>query len=418
LLNYIVGAIVATIVLGASWVGLEYNAGRSFFDERPLEKTTFKDLLAFVANPRDKNHVEGILELGHRKDDLKKQLAVLGSVAARATPASSQAANIAISELGDKAIPLVDEYFAVPLELDDDGNPTNRDKIFSNRVIGCSLVRALDNQACDKHYPEIRKLLDANDRGLLRCGIFALAGLPERAKECEQKLAELMLELPTRKPYDFNNQIAICKLAMSAKLRSKEMEHSMQKMLVDGNPSVRSWSGVCLGEFVDSPSGSDNAQILADAIDRDHLLVVNQLLVGIAKFGPKAAHVREIVAKKLDHHDQFVRSAAALAITRIDSDLGTLRKEIRKLIKQSQSEQLGINMAMELGDESIEFLDDLIPLTSNEDPIVRESVAIALGQMGPAAKSALSRLEPLSRDEDALVRHAATKAIAKIKSGK
>jgi HEAT repeat protein len=126
----------------------------------------------------------------------------------------------------------------------------------------------------------------------------------------------------------------------------------------------------------------------------------------------------EIVAKKLDHHDQFVRSAAALAITRIDSDLGTLRKEIRKLIKQSQSEQLGINMAMELGDESIEFLDDLIPLTSNEDPIVRESVAIALGQMGPAAKSALSRLEPLSRDEDALVRHAATKAIAKIKSGK
>ena len=124
------------------------------------------------------------------------------------------------------------------------------------------------------------------------------------------------------------------------------------------------------------------------------------------------------MAKKLDHHDQFVRSAAALAITRIDSDLGTLRKEIRKLIKQSQSEQLGINMAMELGDESIEFLDDLIPLTSNEDPIVRESVAIALGQMGPAAKSALSRLEPLSRDEDALVRHAATKAIAKIKSGK
>lgn len=418
MLNYVIGTIVATLVLGAGWVGLEYNAGRQILGVRPLEQTAFEDLFTIVANERSEDREEAIIELGFRDDDIDRQVEALGFMAAGASPEVAQAAAIAIRELDDKVLPILEKSFKEPLQWEEDGTVTNRAQIYNSRVLGCTLIRVLQNDKCKKYAAEVKSLLNAKDSGLVRCGLFGLRGLPETAKECEDKLAELLIELPKRKPFDFNNQIAICQLIMNSDMRSEKSEKALHTLLVEGYPSVRGWAGVCLGEFVDSPSGTDNAQLLADRIEADHLLVVHQLLIGIAKFGPKAKHVRDVVAKKLTHRDPFARTSAALAITRIDSDPETLRKEIRKLLKLAQSEQLGIDMAMELGDESVEFLDDFIPLTSSEDPIVRETVAIALGEMGPAAKSALLRLEPLTRDKDPLVRYAAKDAVNKIKAKK
>ncbi len=418
MLNYVIGTIVATLVLGAGWVGLEYNAGRQILNVRPLEQTAFEDLFKIAANERSDDREEAIIELGFRDDNLTRQVETLGFMAAQASPEVAQAAGIGIRELGDKVLPILEKSFAKPLEQQEDGTVTNRSEVFNSRVLGCTLIRVLRNEKCKKYAAEVKSLLDSKDSGLIRCGLFGLRGLPETAEECEGKLAELLIELPQRKPFDFNNQIAICQLIMDSDMRSAKTEKALQTTLIKGYPSVRGWAGVCLGEFVDSPSGTDNAQLLADRVEADHLLVAHQLLIGIAKFGPKAKHVRDVVAKKLNHRDQFARTSAALAITRIDSDPEMLRKEIKRLLKLPQSEQLGIDMAMELGDESVEFLNDFIPLTSSEDPIVRESVAIALGEMGPAAKSAWMRLEPLTRDEDPIVRYAAKDAIKKIKAKK
>lgn len=416
MLNYAIGTIVATIVLGAGWAGLEYNAGRQIFNVRPLEQTKFEDLFAIAADERSDDREEAIVELGFRDEDIKRQVEFLGLMAARRTPEVAQAAEIAILELGDKVVPTLEACFEHPLKLEANGIVTNLDEIYRPRVLGCSLIRILGNEKCKKYSSKVKKQLNTKDSGLIRCGLFALRGLPETTRESEGKLAELLVDLPKRKKFNFNNQIAICQLIMGADLRSAKTEKALHETLVKGNPSVRGWSGICLGEFVDSPSGTDNAQLLADRIESDHLLVSHQLLIGIAKFGPKAKHVRSIVAQKLNHRDQFCRASAALAITRIDSDPTTLRKEIKRLLELPQSEQLGIDMAMELGDGAVEFLDDFIPLTSSDDPIVRESVALAFGEMGPAAKSALMRLEPLSRDSDPLVRYAAKNAITKIKT--
>jgi HEAT repeat protein len=57
----------------------------------------------------------------------------------------------------------------------------------------------------------------------------------------------------------------------------------------------------------------------------------------------------------------------------------------------------------------------LTRLLNDEDGEVREAGSEALGQIGPAAKTAIPALTELLKDKDRQVRQAAAKALEKIK---
>jgi HEAT repeat protein len=56
----------------------------------------------------------------------------------------------------------------------------------------------------------------------------------------------------------------------------------------------------------------------------------------------------------------------------------------------------------------------LLPFLESEEDNVRESTVITLGNIGPAAKSAIGKLTIVLSDKDPMIRYAAKKAIEQI----
>jgi HEAT repeat protein len=143
-------------------------------------------------------------------------------------------------------------------------------------------------------------------------------------------------------------------------------------------------------QFVLGMFGADAAPAVPELIkslssDDDH--VRNSAVYALGKIGPAAKEATAELRKMLAGDDDFARFAATWALVRIDpKDPKLVAAAVPALIK-------GL---------------------SDERPLVRAESASTLGELGPAAKSALSDLKKAAEDADPSVSAAAKQAVEQI----
>jgi HEAT repeat protein len=408
--NYIIGVLTAATVLAGGYYGLEWNAGSQTQIERPLENLPIADVMEIAKNKRSKDHVEAILELGNRDDDFRNQVILLSQMISVSNYETAQAAEISMEKHARAAIEIAKEHCELKLseEMGPDGRHTNEKEVARDRLIAAGIIHVAGESAKDL-LPDIKNMLSQDDIQFQRCGLFALRKMPEQTKECEARIAEILADRR-----DFNNQLAACRLVISADLKSEAIEKVLLQQLKEGLPSVQGYAAMALGNFTESPSGTDITSVLLDALKTGHPVTWPRVVKGLARLGSTGKSALPALQRKLTVTNLELAVDAAMAIFRISGDRSHLDEKINKLLETPQRQRLGMDLISELGAEGAKFLDPVTKLTTDEDAVLRESAAIALGDIGPAAISAKSSLTSLLNDSDALVRNAAKVAIAKM----
>lgn len=145
----------------------------------------------------------------------------------------------------------------------------------------------------------------------------------------------------------------------------------------------------------------------------------------IASIGPAAAAAVPHLAKMLaDDEAQGAKYPAAYALGRIGPAAKPVVEQVRALAKSPDEvlATVAVWSALKIDPDDTSLLDQAIPALRKavraQQEIVRLEAAVALGDIGPAAASAIPILELVSEEDSSKpVRTAAANALAKIKGG-
>ena len=166
---------------------------------------------------------------------------------------------------------------------------------------------------------------------------------------------------------------------------AKEAAPALAMALADAEGDFRRESQFVLGMF--GPAAAPAVPELIKSLASDDDKVRNSAVYALGKIGPAAKAASATLRKLLDSDDDFARFAATWALVRIDpKDAKLVAAAVPALIK-------GL---------------------ADERPLVRAESAATLGELGPAAKSAMPELKKAAEDADANVSAAAKQALAEI----
>lgn len=406
--DYIIGLVVAGVVLTSGYVTLEMIAGRAVFSQDVAPTIPNDQLLAVLTKEgaTEEERVAAILQLGDAKTDLDVIVPVLvkwlGNKAIY-----RQSCSMALEKIGDAAVEHIKPYFASEFETNAYGQISNVKEVLGDRAAGCSASRALGDR-CKIFLPKIQAMLKADDKKLRFCALYALEGMKESAKE------SLDLVITCLDDEDFNNQCYACRIVKMLGPDAAKAEPKLQFLLVKGLPSVRGWAAICLGAIGPSPSNSDNASALAKNLKTASPVELTRILDGLAGMGPRAKHVTKDIRELLNNWDRDVQAHAAIALWKIDDDLQLAIDTIGNLLTSEGYEQDGLDMAATMGKDAFPLIAKIKSLVKSDDAYTRERVAIAIAEIGPQAKTAAPALKTLLNDEDPIVRYQAIQALKAI----
>lgn len=406
--EYIIGLIVAGVVLGIGYSGLEWLAGRPLLAQEQFvapDRTT-TELIAVLndADASKADRIAAILDLGKVKKDFDVVVPALVPFAG-AKAEYRHAAAIAIGELGEPAVEPLKQYFAKSIQFDDDNQILNLREILIDRSQAAFAIRELGD-CCKVYLPQLQEMLQSDSSQFRKIGLFALAGMDSGAEESLDMVIKCLGDS------DFNNQCFACRIIQRLGPKAAKAEPKLQELLKTGLPSVQGWAGICLGAIGPSPSKSDNASAMGETLVDASPVVASRLLQGIAALGPDAKHVADKVRDKIGSGDREVKANAAITLWKIDGDervmLDTLGDMLTSVGYESTAMEL---IADHVKASAIPLLPKIEQHATAEDPFTRERVALAIAEMGPAAKSALPMLKNLLNDSDPVIRHAAKRAV-------
>ncbi len=176
------------------------------------------------------------------------------------------------------------------------------------------------------------------------------------------------------------------------KIIDRKMKIYMKK-LKSSDESVRVDAADMLGNYGDKGEVATSA--LAEALSDSSAKVRGHAARALGKIGPKAADAMAALKTATGDKDGVVRVQAAAAMMRIDPE--TTRQAMPVLIKAMKdplpivrSEATGA-LAL-VGDRVPGVVGKLIDALADSSEDVRIQAAVALGKMGPKAKSALPAL--------------------------
>jgi HEAT repeat protein len=145
--------------------------------------------------------------------------------------------------------------------------------------------------------------------------------------------------------------------------------------------------------------------------------------LALAAIGPAAAPATEMLAKSLASSDAAERESALLALRQIGPKAGTA---VRPLLQKMQADESFeskaaawalARIAPNNAQVSVAVVRKLARGLSDGNEVVRLESAAALGDMGPAAKAAISVLEKAAHDDSSeAVRSTATEALEHVRS--
>jgi HEAT repeat protein len=138
----------------------------------------------------------------------------------------------------------------------------------------------------------------------------------------------------------------------------------------------------------------------------------------LGKMGPAARKAVPALIRLLLEFDGAITADAEKALPKIDphwASRGAVPIFIRGLKSKDTFRRQSAAIALaRLGPAARKAVPYLIPLLKDEEDYVRLRAAQALGDMGPAAKAALPALRPLLEDDEDFVRVSAAEALKQI----
>lgn len=188
-----------------------------------------------------------------------------------------------------------------------------------------------------------------------------------------------------------NKELRLYAVRVLAKIGpdAKEAAPALAETLADAEGDYRREAQFVLGLFGPAAAPAVPELIKSLASDDDHIR--NSAIYALGKIGPAAKDASAELRALLADDEEFVRFAATWALVRIDpKDTKLVAAAVPALIK-------GL---------------------SDERPVVRAESAATLGELGPAAKSALPELKKAAGDAEQPVSDAAKQAIEKISGSK
>lgn len=256
--------------------------------------------------------------------------------------------------------------------------------------------------------------LDGDDvvDGLVEIGPAGVPALLEAWKDCLPMITNMSGGLPT-----MPDVIESAFLRMGVSTRPPLIAE-----LDDEDPAVRVAACYFLGLVgrFDGPLSSVAEEAILRALTDEDKCVRSAAAYALGLSSPSADKAVPALRAALDDEALAVRHEAAWALNQHGWEVAAAAETLGRDLKDERSAVWRIFSARELGHFDAEtpgVVPALIEALKDEDERVRQAVAEALGEMGPAARTALPALkESLADVDDEMVRGAMAEGIKKIQA--
>jgi HEAT repeat protein len=313
-------------------------------------------------------------------------------------------------------------------------------------------VFALGSLRAEEADAVLRKAAADPDDFLAEVATWALAKIhPDDAEIREQALkklrAGLTSELPKVRAASTSGLSDLAPLVDAAE--RKDLAADFIRVLSDPDPSVGTRGGAALirlgRDAVEPLTGqlaspdlrkaaleilasigedaADGVDKITEALSDDDGFVRGEAAIALAAIGPRAAAAVPALQKILtnDAEDSGTRYSAAYALGRIGSDAAPAMNALRELSDSADElmATVAVWAAIKIEPGNTEFFETAMPRLRKalqaESDLARLEAAVALGEIGPHAKTAIPILEVVEEDDPVrAVRAAAAEALRKI----
>jgi HEAT repeat protein len=336
--------------------------------------------------------IEAILRLGEQPGDLSVTVPALANLALDMNELVRMASTTALQEIGGPGIP----HLRSMMESGDD----------VRIVMACSAAKVMGPDG-KVYLPLYREWLGSEKSGVRKRALYALQGL---GSEAAAVVDELVVALDDA---EFNNQCMACRVLERLGADAIPAEETLLRLLEEGNPSVQGWSAIVLGA-IGPTDKTETAEVLRNKLTAFANVVKLRALLGLAHMGPEAKSVEEDVRAIMNDKSKHAQPHAAYALYRITGKADESIKMFKQLVEEMNTREDTLELLGKMQGDAAPMVDQLLPFLESEEDNVRESTVITLGNIGPAAKSAIGKLTIVLSDKDPMIRYAAKKAIEQI----
>ncbi|WP_010586857.1 HEAT repeat domain-containing protein [Schlesneria paludicola] len=212
--------------------------------------------------------------------------------------------------------------------------------------------------------------------------------------------------------------------AISLLAQTDETNRIAHNALDDADSMVRAMAARLLGREGIETSNETQAKLVNLLGDDDPDVQFESARTLIRKKSSRAELAFPSLFARLDEAETPALMLAAVisTLTEADLDQQTIEREFRPRVTawlehdRGEVREAVASAFAKWPAMSVQCVDRLIPLLEDSEPVVREKIAIALGQSGIKSDLILAGLETARMDEDSEVARVASEALAKLKS--
>ncbi len=265
-------------------------------------------------------------------------------------------------------------------------------------------VAALAQPAADDPVAQATKDLSSKDRETVITAMLVLSRAGAGAKDATPELAKLL---------DSQEQDVAWMAARTIGAIGPDAKAAipqLQKALGSDNFQLAAYAAYAAGEMGDAAKPLTD-DLIKHAFDKDPL-VRRAIFRALAKIKPGKEKAIPLFMKAIENSDPELVMPTMRSLASLGKEVVPLMTEV---LKKEKGAFWATVVLAEIGPDAADATGALAGVLENEDPEVRSQALMALGAIGPAAKSAVPQIiKTLESDKHESVKYAATFALAKI----
>ena len=362
--------------------------------QEPENKAARDDDLTVAVDGPSKQRVAALLRITDGRFSVEEVVPVLADATFDQNELVRAAGEVGIRRVGKEAVPVLSSMV-------DEGN--RKAEEFAPI---CGSVRVLGVDAVEM-FPVFQKALNAEDGPTQKMALFALQNMGDINEQALDRLIELL------ESKDLNVQIGVCRILEQLGPKADPAIDKLMNEFENGSVSSRSWAAIVLGAIGES-NKYDILELLTERLDAFTLVDKQRAMIGLGNMGAKAKSAIGKVRELMNDPSKSCQPQAAVTLWQITGKSDESLKVLKELLPTIDYKQTVLEKLATMGPVAAPLTSDIAENLSSEDVGVRELASMALGKIGPGAKSALPKLRVLLNDEDALLRQSVADAIAAI----
>lgn len=255
---------------------------------------------------------------------------------------------------------------------------------------------------------DIAPRLDDPSQKIRMASLFAFSHMGEHATPHLEKIIEQLDHA------NMNVRLWACRTLISMGKAAAPAAPKLIDLMENGLISDKGFAVMALGAI--GPSKDyDVVALVSKHLDAFTQPEKERALLALANLGKLSMPAIDQVKNLLDNPSKNCVVPAALAHWKITGDATDSVEALTGILKDISIRQDAAEMLGQFGEAAAAAVPELVKQLDSDDEAFRESLVLALGSIGPSAKTALGKLNKLqSNDPDRLIRFEAQQAIKKI----